>query len=117
MKLFEFTQRFPDEASCESYLKAQREKSGIVCKKCGCRKNYWDSHNKCWRCSKCGHETTLTADTVMHKLRDVMGKRDSKYTLLGIDPIASTDIDGDATVVSDGTMLQIQSQVLWRQDV
>lgn len=106
----------------------------------------------------------------MHKLRDVMGKRDSKYTLLGsvvrwmsffslpeipdeplkrgagsqaktkvfvmaestevdnpkkgqkpqkvghikmvvipdskketIDPIASTDIDGDATVVSDGT--------------
>ena len=61
MKLFEFTQRFPDEASCESYLKAQREKSGIVCKKCGCHKNYWD-----WRCSKCGHETTLTADTVMH---------------------------------------------------
>ncbi|MCQ2053102.1 MAG: IS1595 family transposase, partial [archaeon] len=42
MKLFEFTQRFPDEASCESYLKAQREKSGIVCKKCGCQKNYWD---------------------------------------------------------------------------
>ena len=39
MKLFEFAQRFPDEASCESYLKAQREKSGIVCKKCGCRKN------------------------------------------------------------------------------
>ena len=222
MKLFEFTQRFPDEASCESYLKAQREKSGIVCKKCGCRKNYWDSHNKCWRCSKCGHETTLTADTVMHnsklplmywfkaihlltstkntfsasemqrqlghkryqpiwemmhKLRDVMGKRDSKYTLLGsvevdegffsteipdkqkneplkrgagsqaktkvlvmaestevdnpkkglkpkkvghikmvvipdskketIDPIASTDINGDATVVSDGTKSHI----------
>ena len=58
MKLFEFAQRFPDEASCESYLKAQREKSGIVCKKCGCRKNYWiastigicrlvaDNHNK-----------------------------------------------------------------------
>ncbi len=66
MKLFVFTQRFPDEASCESYVKAQRERSGIVWKKCGCRKNYWDSHSKCWHCAKCGHETTLTADTVMH---------------------------------------------------
>ena len=73
MKLFEFTQRFPDEASCESYLKTQREKSGIVCKKCGCLKNYWDSHNKCWRCSKCGHETTLTADTVMQESRGITG--------------------------------------------
>ena len=128
MKLFEFSQRFPDEQSCEVYLKEQREKHGIVCKKCGCRKHYWDRHNKCWRCSKCCHETTLTADTVMHnsklpllywfkaihlltstkntfsasemqrqlghkryqpiwemmhKLRNVMGKRDSRYTLLG----------------------------------
>ena len=29
MKLFEFSQRFPDEASCEAYLKEQREKFGI----------------------------------------------------------------------------------------
>lgn len=128
MKLFEFSQRFPDEASCEAYLKEQREKSGFVCKKCGQRKHYWDSYHKCWRCSGCRHETTLTADTVMHnsklpllywfkaihlltstkntfsasemqrqlghkryqpiwemmhKLRDVMGKRDSRYTLFG----------------------------------
>ena len=65
MKLFEFAQRFPDEASCESYLKAQREKSGIVCKKCGCRKRFPDeasceSYLKAQReksgivCKKCG---------------------------------------------------------------
>lgn len=128
MRLFDFTKRFPDEQSCEQYLKEEREKYGVICKKCGGHKQIWDKYNKCWRCSHCGHETTLTADTVMHnsklpllywfkaihlltstkntfsasemqrqlghkryqpiwemmhKLRNVMGKRDGRYTLLG----------------------------------
>lgn len=39
MELSGFIQRFPDEASCESYLKTQSENSDIVCKKWGCHKN------------------------------------------------------------------------------
>ncbi len=128
MKLVEFSQRFPDEQSCETYLREQREKNGVVCKRCGGHKHYWDSYNKRWHCAGCGNETTLTADTVMHnsklplmyrfkaihlltstkntfsasemqrllghkrcqpiwemmhKLRDVMRKRDERYTLMG----------------------------------
>jgi len=52
MKLVEFSKRFPNEEACEQYLKEQREKAGVVCKKCGC-----------------------------HKQRSVMGLRDGKYKL------------------------------------
>ena len=66
MKLLEFSKRFPDETSCERYLREVREKEGVVCAKCGCKEHHWDSYNKRWRCKKCNHETTLTAGTVMH---------------------------------------------------
>jgi len=58
--------RFPNEEACEQYLKEQREKAGVVCKKCGCHKQRWDSYSKSWLCKECGHRTRLTADTVMH---------------------------------------------------
>jgi ribosomal protein L37AE/L43A len=57
---------FPDEASCEEYLKNHRGKVGVVCKHCGGHQQIWDKYNKCWICKKCGHKTTLKADTVMH---------------------------------------------------
>ncbi len=66
MKLIDFTKCFKDEASCENYLKNVREKEGLECSKCGCKKQYWNKSTKSWRCSKCGHETTLTSGTVMH---------------------------------------------------
>ena len=43
MKLFEFTQRFPDEASCESYLKAQREKYTTVSSRSSCKSTLMSS--------------------------------------------------------------------------
>lgn len=119
---------FPDEESCEQFLKEKREQDGIVCAKCGCIYHYWKGYRKQWQCKKCGHRTTLTAGTVMHnsnlplmywfiaihlltstkksfsakeiqrqlghkryqpiwelvhKLRDVMGRRDAEYKLIG----------------------------------
>ena len=66
MKLIEFTKHFDSEEACEKYLKEVREKKGIECQECGCKKHYWNKSKKCWVCSTCGHETTLTAGTVMH---------------------------------------------------
>ena len=66
MKLLEFSKRFGSEEDCEIFLKEQREKEGIECTTCGCKKHYWDKYNKRWICKKCGHETTLTSGTVMH---------------------------------------------------
>ena len=66
MKLIDFCKRFDSEDACEKHLKAIREKEGVVCSKCGGKKHYRDKASKSWRCAHCGHETTLTAGTVMH---------------------------------------------------
>ena len=66
MKLLEFSRQFSTEKDCERYLKEQREKHGMVCPKCGCKKMYWDKCHKRWVCSKCRKEVTLTSGTVMH---------------------------------------------------
>lgn len=128
MKLVEFSRKFTNEEDCETFLKEQREKEGMVCPKCGCKKMYWDKCHKRWVCSKCRKEVTLRSGTVMHgsnlplmywftaihlltstkksfsalemqrqlghkryqpiwemmhKLRSVMGQRDTKYQLTG----------------------------------
>ena len=66
MKLIEFSRHFATEEDCEKRLKEVREKEGIVCSKCGCRKHYWNKANKSWICAECKHQTTLTSGTVMH---------------------------------------------------
>lgn len=66
MKLLEFAKHFDNEASCEAHLKEVREKEGVVCSKCGCKEHNWNKARKSWKCKHCGHETTLTAGTVMH---------------------------------------------------
>ena len=38
MLLKDFFQMFPDEDSCENYLRAVREEIGVVCPKCGATK-------------------------------------------------------------------------------
>ena len=65
MKLIEFTELYPDEASCRQAFKEYREKEGIVCKKCGNTTHYWKKNRAQWECKKCHHRTTLRSGTVM----------------------------------------------------
>lgn len=64
--LFEFQNRFPDEAACAAYLEAARWPEGFVCPACGGVKG-WDL-GKAWtrECAGCGKQTSVTAGTVMH---------------------------------------------------
>ncbi|MFD2034953.1 IS1595 family transposase [Belliella marina] len=130
MNILDFTRDFPDEQSCEEYLKSHREREGVYCKTCSSYTNhYWFGTKKCFECSKCRRRTSLKAGTVMessnlslhtwfaafllmsatkkgfscmefqrqlglkkyvtafrlmHKIRSVMGKRDSAYMLKGM---------------------------------
>jgi hypothetical protein len=44
MNIFEFINHFPNEESCESFLKTYRENTGKYCKMCKCiSKHYWFS--------------------------------------------------------------------------
>ncbi|MFT5056281.1 MAG: hypothetical protein ACI80H_000993 [Pseudoalteromonas distincta] len=39
MNSIQFTRDFPDEAACRAHFRAAREREGVVCKKCGCKKH------------------------------------------------------------------------------
>ena len=126
LNLFEFVNRFPDEVSCQAHFKEERDRLGIICKKCGCSKHYWKKDRESYQCKKCGKRITLRSGTalensnlpylhwfkamhlltstrktfsaleiqrqinhksyeaiwsMLHKIRDAMGKRDSRYKL------------------------------------
>lgn len=129
MTLLEFMGRFPDETTCKEHFRNQREKEGILCKKCGCKKHYWLKDKWQWQCSECRFRTALRSGSViehsklpirkwylamafmtfskkgisakemqrqlghscyesvwsmMHRIREGMGKRDDQYRLKGM---------------------------------
>src|SRR5665213_575568 len=68
MNILQFTQRFPDEQSCRTYLKTQRQKQGITCPKCKRKtKHYWLNKVEKFQCAHCETRTNLRKGTLMEK--------------------------------------------------
>ena len=64
----EFDKRFNNEQACSDYLFSLRWPNGFVCRHC--------NHTRCWRsatdlfiCTRCEHQHSLTAGTIMHGTR------------------------------------------------
>lgn len=67
--LTEFTKVYPDDLSCYRFLEELKSKSKFVCKKCfstncGKGKETFDR-----RCTSCGYNESITANTIFHKLK------------------------------------------------
>jgi transposase-like protein len=60
----EFDARFSQPEACYAYLFKQKWPDGFLCSKCGHRQ-YWLSSRKLYICTKCEHQHSLTAGTVM----------------------------------------------------
>jgi hypothetical protein len=66
MKIQEFFKEFPDEASCKAHFKSERDKQGVVCKRCQHQEHYWISTRSQYQCKKCKFRTTLRSGTLLH---------------------------------------------------
>jgi len=66
MKIQDFFKRFPDEASCKAHFKSEREKRGVVCKRCHHQDHYWISARDQYQCKQCKFRTTLRSGTLLH---------------------------------------------------
>ena len=64
----EFDQRFSDPDTCYEYLAKTRWPNGFVCEKCG-HNAFWISAKHIYICTKCEHQYSLTAGTIMHRTR------------------------------------------------
>ena len=85
MNLIEFSERYPDEISCQKAFKDLRDKEGIICKKCGGTSHYWKSDKMSFECKKCKFRTSLRSGTVMEHSRLPF-----RYWLLAIHLMTST---------------------------
>jgi len=65
MNLFTFTVHFKDEITCKKHFKAQRDKHGVVCKKCGHKDHYWKKDRWSYECKSCRFRTSLKSGTIM----------------------------------------------------
>lgn len=65
MNLLDFIKTFPNEESCKSHFKKQREQEGVICKQCGNTTHYWHSGKWQWQCKKCSFRTCLKSGSIM----------------------------------------------------
>lgn len=56
---------FSKVSDCEEHFRLQREREGIICKKCQSKEHYWLKGKKQWQCKQCKFRTTLRSGTVM----------------------------------------------------
>lgn len=67
--LREFQLKFATDEACQQYLAACRWPDGFVCPRCGNRRAYELSNLPRWPCSKCRHQVSLTAGTILHNTK------------------------------------------------
>ena len=62
MKILRFMEEFPTEESFKTHFKEQREREGIICKRCQSTSHYWLGGKWQWECKACKFRTTLEAE-------------------------------------------------------
>lgn len=67
MDIFSFAVHFTDEDSCRSHFKAQRDKEGVVCNRCGGFDHYWLNNKSAYQCKICDARQTLRSGTMLEK--------------------------------------------------
>ena len=67
--LREFQAMFPNEAACADYMERVHWPDGFVCPSCATKGDPYRfaARPEVLRCRKCQHDTSLTANTVMHR--------------------------------------------------
>jgi hypothetical protein len=65
MNIFSFTAHFGSEEACRNHFKAERDKIGVVCKRCGHTHHYWIKSQWSYECKKCRSRTSLRSGTIM----------------------------------------------------
>jgi hypothetical protein len=65
MRLINFLEKFPDEASCKVHFRNIRLAEGVICKKCKSKDHYWLQGKEQFECKQCKFRTTLRSGTCM----------------------------------------------------
>jgi len=65
----EFAKLFPDNESCIEYLARWRWPDGFRCPRCEGDRATRLPTRPLWECRSCGHQTSVTAGTALHRTK------------------------------------------------
>lgn len=65
MNIFSFTAHFDSEEACRTHFKEERDKLGVVCKRCGHTEHFWIKSRWSYECKECRSRTSLRSGTIM----------------------------------------------------
>lgn len=65
MNIFSFTAAFASEEACREHFKEERDKVGVICKRCSHTEHYWIKSQWSFECKKCSRRTSLRSGTIM----------------------------------------------------
>jgi len=65
MNIFSFTAEFDSEESCRTHFKEERNKIGVICKRCSHTEHYWIKSQWSYECKQCRSRTSLRSGTIM----------------------------------------------------
>ena len=65
MNIFSFGIHFTNEESCRLHFKEQRDKQGVICRRCGNDNQYWLRNKWSYQCKSCSSRTSLRSGTIM----------------------------------------------------
>ena len=80
--LAEFQGRFASEEDCRRYLVACRWPDGFRCPRCGEGDACELATRNLLQCRSCRHQVSVTAGTVLHRARVVLGRETTPLVLL-----------------------------------
>lgn len=69
LSLYDFLTHFPTEEECFQYLVSKRWPDGFRCPKCGNTAAYFIEKQHRFQCTSCRRQTSVTAGTVFHRMR------------------------------------------------
>jgi len=72
--VFDFEEHFSSEEDCYNHLISLRWPKGFICPRCGSAEYYFITTQKRYECKQCHRQTTVTAGTIFHKLRQPLRK-------------------------------------------
>jgi ribosomal protein L37AE/L43A len=64
--LLDFMKRFQTEEQCREFLFKLRWPDGFICPKCAHTSYYNVKNRNLYHCSKCGHQASVSANTIFH---------------------------------------------------
>ena len=65
MNIFSFSAEFSSEEACRKHFKEERDKIGVICKKCSHTEHYWVKSQWSYECKQCRSRTSLRSGTIM----------------------------------------------------